>query len=61
MIEALKEALHIMEQLPTKKRCDTCIHFANEKCAASNFMTPPDNIKENGCESWIWDIQSPPF
>lgn len=61
MIEALKEALQIMEQLPAKKSCDTCINNNHGRCAASDYMVPPESVKANGCESWVWDIDSPPF
>lgn len=54
-MEALKEAMRIIEALPDKKNCKNCTHFDQGFCKISDGAKPPAHIVEAGCNMWQWD------
>jgi recombinational DNA repair protein RecR len=53
--EALEKALEIIESMPEKKTCRTCVHFTEDEACALAGEIVPDHIIEKGCELYSWD------
>ena len=55
MLEALKEAMQIIESLPARKHCRNCASWSEGYCKANGDVKPPPEVIERGCKAWQWD------
>lgn len=60
-INTLKEVIKMLEALPEKKSCETCVYCEHKHCSINDYKEIPPHIIDNGCEAWVYDITQPPF
>jgi hypothetical protein len=52
--------LRLIEKLPTTTPCMACQNYNAGWCKLCNDKIPND-VKDAGCESWVFAANSPPF
>ena len=55
MLDALSEALRIVEELPTSTPCRLCEEWHEDQCGKYGALPPPE-VQATGCEEWIEGI-----
>lgn len=57
LLETLNKIQKVVESMPTKKECGCCKYFdiQTKRCAANEYMIPPESVQLSGCDLWDWD------
>lgn len=55
MARTLRQALEIIESLPTRHDCGACDHFIDGRCKHWNAVPPPE-AQAAGCDAFVSTI-----